>query len=88
MSNGFVTMNGRIKRDGVCCKSGFGQWDFDNNRCPHDLDGFATIKITMNQWTHVVSQHDRFIAVRAVLKDGMVDTTGPGSGVICSPEQR
>lgn len=88
MSNGFVTLQGRIRKDGICCKDSFARMGFSPQRCAHDLVDQVDVKITMNQWVHVVSKSERFIAVHASIVDGVLDSTCNTSGIIASPESR
>ena len=88
MSNGYVLMTGRIKRDGVSSHTNFANMDFDLKRCAHDQDVQVTVKVSMNQWTHVVSKSESFIAVHAIWQDGVIDTTVKSSGVLASPSAR
>ena len=83
-----VTMRGKIRQDGLCSQDTFAQVPLCVRKCPHDIDVNVEVKVTMNQWTHVVSKGTRFIAVQAVLKDGLLDTTGFTSGVLMSPSDR
>jgi site-specific DNA-cytosine methylase len=88
MSNGSVTLVGKLKKDGVCNHEGFGGMSFAVSRCAHDIEEWYDIKVSMNQWTHVISKSDSFIAIHASIHDGVVDTTKGSSGVICAPSQR
>ena len=88
MSNGYVTLQGDLKTDGVCSQDNFGGQTFSFSKCAHDIDGTIHAKITMNQWTHVASKYDRFILVHAVFDNGILDTTGQSAGAICSPDLR
>ena len=69
------TLQGRIRKDGICCKDSFARMGFSPQRCAHDLVDQVDVKITMNQWVHVVSKSERFIAVHASIVDGVLDST-------------
>ena len=88
MSNGSVTLVGKLKKDGMCSHEGFGGMSFSVSRCAHDIEAWYDIKVSMNQWTHVISKSDSFIAIHASIHEGVVDTTMGNSGVICAPSQR
>ena len=92
MSNGYVTLKGMIKTDGVCCHEEFGGRSFDFPKCAHDIDNVIFAYICKDHHesmdTCMASKHDRFIRVHAVLNHGYLDRTGNSAGVICSPDLR
>jgi len=46
------------------------------------------LKITSDQWQHVISKAERFVVLDGVNRDGIIDTTSSRSGVMACPDAR
>ena len=58
-------------------------------RCAHDLSKTCLARVTMSQWTHVVSKVRRFIMIAARYRTpGMLDATGDFAGVVPHAAER
>ena len=88
MSQDSVVIKGVIRRDGRCAATAFGGVNFSPSRCPHDIEDKVMVKVTSDQWEHVVSKSSLFIVIQAEMIDGCLDTTQGGAGVLASPDAR
>lgn len=88
MSSSEVHVDVKLVTSGICHQEKFGIFSLRHDRCAHDVaDGFR-VRMSINQWTHVVSGHERFILFQAKLKGDLLDATVPGAGVMASPDKR
>ena len=88
MSRDSVVVRGIIRKDGRCSATAFGGASFLPDRCPHDIEDHVQVKVTSDQWEHVVSKSSLFIVIRAEVIDGCLDATFGAAGVLASPDAR
>ena len=84
MSEHHVTVSGLVRKDGPSTSDGFGGKRFSPKKCPHDIDDHVVVKMTSDQWTHVVAKSSYFIVVHAQMIEGCLDTTCGGAGILAS----
>ena len=88
MSNEWILLSGEILQDGPRVFDNFCGKPFQKRKCAHDLDKNIKIKVSSDQWEHVVAKSSRFLVVGAIYQNGILDTTGSKSGVAASHEAR
>lgn len=88
MSHDYVLVKGEIRRDGLTRQEGFRQRTFVSNRCAHDLESMVTVKVTSDQWQHVISRSHMFLVLDGIITNGVIDVTTGESGVMACPDAR
>ena len=82
MSNAAVTLECRILGDSPMVKQQFLHHTWENKRCAHDISDRIFVVVSSDQWTHVVSKVDEFIAVDATMDANGFLTLLTNGGVV------
>lgn len=81
-------IEGHVRRDGLTRPDEFRGRSLMPKRYAHDLDSKVTLKITSDQWQHVACKSNQFLVLEGLIRDGIIDTTSPRSGVMTCPDSR
>ena len=87
-SHDWVLVKGDVRQSGAIIRDDFGGKMLRSLRCPHDIDKHVQVRISSDQLELVASKSSRFIAMRAVWNDGILDATSSPSGALASFEAR
>ena len=90
MSPGYVRILGNVCQSGWSVRDQFKGSPF-LKPCAHDFAQKVEIRLTMSQWSHVVSRIDRFVIVQGCVTHGMtpmIDAASNHSGIIADPTCR
>ena len=88
MSHEWVLVSGEILQEGPRVFDNYFGKSFLKKTCAHDLDKHIAVRISTDQWEHVVAKSSRFLVVGAVYQNGILDTTGSKSGVAAACDAR
>ena len=90
MSHDYVILTGEVFRDGAFCADDYPGFSssFLPKRCAHDIEARIQIRVTSDQWQHVVCKSSRFLVLQARFFDGCLDTTAKPAGIMASFDSR
>ena len=88
MSHSYILLRGEIRRDGQTCQDFFRNAYLGPARCAHDVESKVKLKVTSDQWQHVICKSSRFVVIEGVYRDGVIDTTSSRSGIMACPDSR
>eukprot|EP00435_Cladocopium_sp_Y103_P010479 s2347_g2.t1 len=83
-----VTLSCRVDSKHALVRSGFESLSLPGRRCAHDLTDRYVLKVSMDQWTCVVSHASSVICLQAFVFPHVLDVSLEGGGVMPTPECR